>query len=231
MKLFVSITLFFTIFSTVYSQTEDTTLSNWNFAVSADVVSRYIWRGSDFGNSPAIQPDLEISFKNITLGSWGSASLTSFNLQETDLFLSYEIWKLKFTCWDYFYLNTDSVRNNYFEYSENNTGHDFSFDTEFTLSEKVPLTLLVSYNFYGADTMHSSYFELSYSLRKKIPLEIFAGFTPDKGWYGNGLGFVNVGIGMEKELIISDKLSIPVYCKLVVNPQKENIHLVAGITF
>jgi len=231
MKQLILYILFFAFASLGYSQSGDTTRSNWNYAVSADIVSRYVWRGTDYGNSPAFQPDLEVSYKNFTLGGWGSAAFTSYNIQETDLFFSYKIWKLKFTCWDYFYLNTNSVRNNYFEYSNNKTGHDFSFDTEFRWSENFPLRILASYNFYGADTLHSSYFEISYSCHKKIPLVFSVGYTPDKGWYGNGPGFVNIGVGLEKECVISEKISIPVYCKLVMNPQRENIHLVAGITF
>ncbi|MBI5538707.1 MAG: hypothetical protein HY951_01510 [Bacteroidia bacterium] len=214
-----------------FTQEADSSKSKWSFNVSADIVSRYVWRGSDFGNSPAIQPDLEISYGNFTLGTWGSATFSSFSLQETDLFVSFEFWKFKFSCWDYFYMNMDTVGNSYFKYSEKETGHDFSFDTEFKLSEKIPLKLLLSYNFYGADTLHTSYFELSYSLKKKIPLEILAGFTPSEGWYGNGPGFVNLGFSMKKECKISDDYSLPVYCKIIFNPQKENIHLVAGITF
>lgn len=213
------------------AQQVDTAKSKWDYSVYADVVSRYVWRGSDFGNSPAIQPGLDISYKNFTVGAWGSASFANLNIQETDLFASYEIWKFKFTCWDYFYMNMDSLRNNYFEYSSKKTGHYFSFDTEFKLSETVPLKLLISYNFYGADTLNSSYFELSYTFNKKIPLEIFAGYTPDEGWYGNGPGFVNLGITLKKECKISDEYSVPVYCKLIFNPQRENVHLVAGITF
>lgn len=231
MKKIVLSFVFIISVSVGFSQSEDTTSSNWGYTVAADVVSRYVWRGSDFGNAPAIQPDLELSYKNFSVGGWGSVALTSYSIQETDLFASFEFWKLKFTCWDYFYLNSDLVRNNYFQYYENKTGHDFSFDTEFTWSEDFPLKVLASYNFYGADTLHSSYFELSYTCNKKVPLEFFAGFTPAEGWYGNGPGFVNLGVGMEKECVVSDKLSFPVYCKLICNPQKENIHLVAGITF
>lgn len=233
MKLLVLFILFFAFTSSGYCQSEDTTKSKCDYSISADLVSRYVWRGGDFGNSPAIQPTLQASCGKFSIGTWGSTSITSFNLQEADLFASFEIWKLKFSCWDYFYMKMDSstIRNSYFNYSNKETSHDFSFDTEFTWSEDFPLKILASYNFYGADTLHSSYFEVSYTCQKKVPVEFFAGFTPDKGWYGNGPDFVNIGISIKKEYEISDKYSIPVYCKLIVNPQKENIFLVAGITF
>ena len=215
----------------LFAQEKDSADSKWDYTVSADIVSRYVWRGTDFGNSPAFQPDFEISYGKFTFGAWGSSGFTSNYPQEADLFASMEIWKLKFSCWDYFYMNMDTLRNSYFDYSKDKTGHDFSFDTEFTLSEKLPVKLLVSYNFYGADTLHSSYFELSYEFKKKIPLTVFAGFTPKEGWYGDGPGFVNLGLELTKECKFSEDYSLPVYCKIILNPQKENIHLVAGITF
>ena len=42
------------------------------FDIGADVVSRYVWRGTDFGNSPAIQPSMSASFRDgqLELGYW-----------------------------------------------------------------------------------------------------------------------------------------------------------------
>ena len=204
-------------------------MSKWDYSVGADLVSRYVWRGTGYSNSPAFQPALEVLYSNLAIGAWGSYSFNSLDIPEADLYLRYTFWKLKFTCWDYFYMDMSKVRNSYFVYNQEKMGHDFSFDTEFILSEKVPLKVLVSYNFYGADSLHSSYFETSYTLTKRIPLEIFVGFTPSAGWYGNGTGIVNTGVCLIKEYKISDENKMPVYCKLIFNPQRENIYL--GITF
>jgi len=219
--------LFFSNF--VFSQQSDSN-KVLNFSGTADFVSRYVWRGTDFGNSVAIQPDVELSVKNFTIGAWGSSSINNLSFLETDLFTSYKIWKLKFSCWDYFFMNTDSVKNNYFEYSANKTKHDLSFETEFLLSEEIPLKFLAAYNFYGADSLHSTYLEISYKSNNS-PVVLFAGFTTGNGWYGNQSGFVNLGIVVTKECKISDNYSIPFFCKLVINPQKQNLHIVAGITF
>lgn len=229
MKLFISV-LFILIINISFSQENDT-ISNWNYSIGSDIVSRYVWRGSDYFNSPAIQPLAELSYKNISLGAWGSYSFANSDIQEADLYLSYSFWKLKMICYDYFYMNMSKARNSYYSYSKEKTGHDFSIDAAFTLSEKIPLSLLASYNYYGADTLHSSYFETSYSLTKKIPLIIFVGFTPSKGWYGNDIGVVNTGVCIKKEYKLLGENVIPVYCKLIFNPQRENIYIVAGITF
>ena len=48
--------------------------------LGADVVSRYIFRGVDFGNSAAVQPYLSVSQEvasgTLEVGAWGSFSIT-----------------------------------------------------------------------------------------------------------------------------------------------------------
>ncbi len=43
------------------------------FSVGTDVVSRYIWRGTDLGeNTPSIQPTISFSAGGFTTGFWGA---------------------------------------------------------------------------------------------------------------------------------------------------------------
>ena len=44
--------------------------STWG--VSCDIYNRYIWRGTDFGTSPSIQPGLTYTAGNLTLGAWSA---------------------------------------------------------------------------------------------------------------------------------------------------------------
>ncbi len=39
------------------------------FKISADLVSRYVWRGKQFSASPAIQPTIEGHFGNLNIGA------------------------------------------------------------------------------------------------------------------------------------------------------------------
>ena len=50
----------------------------------ADIVSRYIWRGYDFGNSPAIQPNLFFSLRGLNIGAWGSYSFAPYHAMLND---------------------------------------------------------------------------------------------------------------------------------------------------
>ena len=45
-------------------------------SIGADVVSRYVWRGTDYGNAAAVQPFIETNLGPITVGAWGSWSIS-----------------------------------------------------------------------------------------------------------------------------------------------------------
>ncbi len=40
--------------------------------ISSDFVSRYIWRGLDYGKAPSIQPTFSFIKNNFEIGSWGA---------------------------------------------------------------------------------------------------------------------------------------------------------------
>src|SRR5690606_41614376 len=43
-------------------------------SIGADIMSRYIWRGVDYGNSPSLQPQLSFSAGGFSIGTWGAYS-------------------------------------------------------------------------------------------------------------------------------------------------------------
>ena len=64
-SLMVSIIFIILILSTLYSDT----------SIGADLVSRYVWRGTDFGNAAAVQPAIETTIGPVSVGAWGSWAL------------------------------------------------------------------------------------------------------------------------------------------------------------
>jgi hypothetical protein len=61
-------------------------------SVGLDFYNRYVFRGVDFGSSPSLQPTIEFTAGNFTLGAWGAYStgngaIGSFG--EADLYTSY----------------------------------------------------------------------------------------------------------------------------------------------
>lgn len=165
----------------------------------ADLYSRYIWRGSQFGgNSPSLQPGISATYKNLELGVWGAYSLGGNNLsQELDLYVNYTFLKGLFSViiTDY-YFPTEFGNYNYFNYKTDETGHVFEAGLSFNGTKKLPLTFSAYVNFYGADAaklnsnplnagfnqktgiQYSNYFELAYSASVyKVDFNVFAGAT------------------------------------------------------
>ncbi len=205
------------------------------FDLGADMVTRYVWRGSDYSNSPNIQPFANYSIGGFKAEVWTSFSITE-NYQEVDWVFSYEIQEtFKVMLTDYFFPNGTNFNNQYFDFSEENTEHIFEATLEFGGTPKFPVSASVNYNFYGADPDKSWYFELGYSgILKEFDYEIFVGAAPGKGIYlpdgADEFSIVNVGFSLTKEIKMSEHFSLPVFGSLVLNPQAENIFFVFGIT-
>ncbi len=197
--------LFFTIilltFSNILFSQNDTTKNKITVDLGADLYSRYIWRGSQFGgNSPSLQPALTATYKNLEVGVWGAYSLGGINpAQETDLYLSYSFGKndmFSAIITDYFFPTENKIYN-YFEYDNDKTGHIFEGSLNFNGTDKLPITFSGYVNFYGADApvlgdnsadtitfnkktdiQYSNYFELGYNTKSgNTDLNFFMGFT------------------------------------------------------
>lgn len=253
--LFTSCMVFFIMFSAFSQDTPETKSSNLNLNIGADLVSRYVWRGTDFGRSPSIQPSIELQVGSFAIGYWGAFSTSQLvsgsfaSTQETDLYLSYTFKDVvSLTLTDYFFPNDTLINNKYYEFNENKTGHLVEAAISFNGTDKIPFTLLVATNIWGADKrkangkkFYSTYVELGYSttILENIALNSFVGFNviaPDldkgeSGFYGDYMGVVNLGITGSKEIKVSDSFSIPVSVSVITNPQTENLFMVLGISF
>lgn len=226
------------------TQAQETSLNT-----GADIMSRYVWRGlQPGGSSPSIQPSLEFTAGNLTVGTWGAFSVSNnLTIQETDLYLSYSIKEMfSVTLTDYFLPDESLARNNYFEWEEDNTGHLLEVSASFLGTDSIPFTFLVAVNVWGADARHvnnkkqySTYFELGYHGNcKDVEYNIFIGGTPtnpdsetgETGYYGTEAGITNIGITAIKNITITDKFTLPVSTSFIINPQSENVYLVFGFT-
>jgi len=67
---------------------------DWSVGVSADLVSRYVWRGILINEDPVVQPSATLTWKGLSLNVWQSWDTTDQlnhrgKVQETDYTLSY----------------------------------------------------------------------------------------------------------------------------------------------
>ena len=76
-------------FATIVVGIKTSTLQAQDFG--ADVVSSYVWRGTQFGSGAHIQPWMELGSGSLTGGVWGSFPTTaSGGGNELDLWVSYD---------------------------------------------------------------------------------------------------------------------------------------------
>ncbi len=184
------------------SEPYETVKAPAQFNLGADLVSRYIWRGRDYGNSPSVQPNISFSVAGFKIGAWGSYGLaqstkkindtTLVNMghyAELDLYVCYTYKWFTLQVTDFFFPNPLNANdgNKYYNYKNATTGHTLEGCLMFAGPEKFPLQLCVSTFFYGADkgkdslgiygagstNNYSTYIEAAYIFKlKKIGVDL-----------------------------------------------------------
>lgn len=196
--------------------------SESKFGINADLVSRYVWRGTQFSTSAAVQPGLSYSTGGFTLGSWASYALDGTGT-ECDLYASYSFdFGLGIMVNDYFFPADYSGKlasGNYFNLEDDY--HVFELGLSYTTGGFT----LSAYKFLNLD--EAMYLEASYAF-KNATLFVGAG---DESYSTNGeFNVVNLGLKVSKEVAISDKYSVSPFASFIVNPNQEQAFLVVGVT-
>ena len=237
-KCFVIAVVFLLSFLTTFAQDDE---SKSEINIAADIYSRYVWRGLDFGSAPSIQPTFEYAHKGgFKMGYWGAFN-TAGTYNEIDLYLGFDVKSFSFALTDYFIpvSGVPSIKpERYFHYENNNTGHLFEGSIAWAGTETFPISLLVGTMFYGCDKKadgnqnYSTYAELGYTFNTNAgDIQPFIGFTSHEGLYGNTMGVVNAGITAGKTIKVTDTFDMPVSASIITNPQNGNIHFVLGVSF
>ncbi len=202
----------------------------------ADVYSRYIWRGVDYGNSPSIQPGLSYSSGSFTVGTWGAYSFAGAAtvFSEHDLYASYSVpipsGTVSIYYTDYYY---PSAGIKFLKYDGKGAGaHTLEAGIGYSGPESFPISLSVYNNFHN-DLDKSTYVQASYpfsSDEHSISL-VLGGTTGKSAWYGSSkANIINLGISLTKSLKISELFSLPVTASYFLNPEIEQSYLIVGIT-
>jgi hypothetical protein len=210
------------------------------FSLGADLVSRYVWRGIECGDSPAIQPTLNYTNGAFAVGTWGSMSFTpsaGSSVVENDLYLtlnhSYAFGSVAWTATDYYY---PSSGIKYFRYRSDGSGaHTVDLALSYTGPSSFPLNLTSSVNVCN-DPEHARYLELGYGFSAGgTPVKCFAGGAMGQStWYAvnkGGLHVINAGVTVDKTISVSDQFRLPLSVSFILNPTQEVSHLVVKISF
>ncbi len=213
------------------------------FKVGADVVSSYVWRGGDLGDSPAIQPALSYTFagSGIVVGAWGSYAVIDnvtdgvtaekSRYKEVDLYATLPAGPFSLTLTDYF-----------IPVGDNNRSFDFCNEGPNVVEVSVGyakdnLSLLAAINIAGNKgdatngVQNAKYFEAGYKFYEKD------GYTAkgivgvgDEDYYGDQylvektgkMALVNTGISVSKDRYTAS---------YIYNPDTEASHLVFMASF
>ncbi|NTV17236.1 MAG: hypothetical protein HGB09_07320 [Chlorobiaceae bacterium] len=197
------------------------------FKIGADVVSSYVWRGSDLGNSAAIQPAISYTCPTtgIIVGTWGSYALSDNagnRHKEIDLYATLPVGPLSLTVTDYYSPNAGD-------------SFDFSDDgpniVELSVGyAKDNLNLLAAINVAGNDiagAKNAKYCEAGLKFYDKdgYSAKAVVGLG-DEDFYGDfegdNIAVVNTGISVSKDRYTAS---------YVYNPDTEASNLVFMASF
>ena len=187
----------------------------------ADVVSSYVWRGTQFGQGPHIQPYVSAGKGGFEIGLWGSFPTTAGGGgNELDAYLSYDFGPLALTVTNYTFPNGDGT------YS---SGSFFDGDIEVSASADIGNLSILGGYFPDLETL---YIEAGYSFGDVDFALGFGSDSKDAFYVGDGESdIVNVSFGYSKEIKITEDYSLPVFSSFVYNPSTEAAFLVFGLSF
>lgn len=206
-------------------------------SVSADVVSRYVWRGQALGDA-AVQPSASLSYKGLSLSAWGSYGfLNTEDTKEFDLTLSYTVGGFNVGVTDYWF-SYYGADNKYFEYRAHDTSHVWEANVGYDFG---PLAIQWYTNFAGADGInksgkraYSSYVQLSapFSLATCDWTATIGAVPYATSFYSdvNGFAVTNVALRATKAIPVCKKWSLPLFMEGSCNPSTKKGYLVVGFT-
>lgn len=216
---------------------QDTTKVKKEINFGADINSRYIYRGLNLGQTPSIQPYLNFNINGFEIGTFGAFG-TNSNYFKVNTYLSYNTKLFTFMLLDIFVADETQPSYEYFDWDKNTTHHSIEPSIEFKGTDKFPIDLLAATVVYGWDLdttgsmYYSTYFEIGhYGQVGSVNYRVFMGLTPWEGFYGDDFGVVNLGIKVRKKVFITERFGLPLSASFILNPQKENVYLVFGISF
>lgn len=210
--------------NTINAQEEESSSSS--FDIGVDFASRYVWRGLEFSDSPAIQPYAEYTSGNFTLGAWASYETGGQVVgQEFDFYAGYSLGAVSLGFTDYAF-PVDGLSDGYFQIKNHVGEATISFDGV----EKFSLSILLGVNIYN-DDQNSIYTEIGYPFTiGETELSAFVGAGNEIYSVDGEFAVTNFGLSASKEIKITDSFNLGVSASAIFNPDTEDAYLVFVIS-
>ena len=156
-----------------------------------------------------------------SLGAWGSYSLSGVTTAtEADLFMTYAFKSgFSLTLTDYYFPVEPGSVGNYTTYK---APHMFEISPGFTAGK---FSIVGNYAF--ANVNNDIYVETALALKT---CSLFVGAGNEQYSSDKKFNVVNIGISTTKTITISDKFTLPLTGKVILNPNKDQIFFVFGFT-
>jgi uncharacterized protein (TIGR02001 family) len=189
-------------------------------SIGADIVSRYVWRGLDFGESMSVQPGLTFSLGGgLEFGAWGSYSISASGAgaNENDLWVTYSYEASSGASFavgmtDYYFPGPRALG------FRDGDAHTQEVSVAVSGTEAFPVSL---YAGMVLDDDKPVYFEASVPFAVgDAEVGLHAGaVSGESAFYATeGFALVNLGITASTELAITDSFAPPVSVSYIVNP-------------
>jgi len=207
--------------TTVFISFNTNTMSAQDFG--GDIVSSYVWRGTQFGSGAHIQPWMTLGSGNLEAGVWGSFPTTaSGGGNELDMYLSYNFGNFALTVTNYTFPTDNGT------YGEGNPG---LFDGDWMevsgSADFGPVGLTVGY-FTDAEAL---YIEATFPIGA-VGIGVGYGSDGKDPFYAGGdSGLVNLSFGGSKDIKFTEEFSLPVFGSFIYNPDSKAAFLVFGMSF
>ena len=225
-KVFTAILgMFFPLF--VSAETGSKPLSKSNFSLSAELNTKYVWRGLEYGNSPLVFGTLGYDYKGFNAYVLGGYA-TNGDFREVVAGLSYSDSHFTFGVSDFFYPTIPGEKDNFVQFDNHKTGHLLETFVTVRPFDKVPVWMTLSSFVFGNDKRadgkqaYSSYVELGYthSFSGNNSISLSAGANLNKSFYTDyDKGFNVTNITAKYTTGISfGKFTLPISGSFIYNP-------------
>ncbi|MDC1107250.1 hypothetical protein OAT16_11120 [Prolixibacteraceae bacterium] len=205
------------------------------------LTSRHYWRGIMVSKSVNIETDLQFQWNRFQFGIYGGYGLQKNTYSEFDLHMSYRLGRnLTISIWDlYASRDRNSIDDyDYMDWDQATTNHLINADLHYKVGHS-PLSIMWSTLLWGRDLdaegnqNYSSYLEATYGMYAgDSKLTFFVGANMfDDGLYADRTAIVNVGVGCQNHIQLTEKKQLPVWAKVVLNPEVKQANLIFGLGF
>lgn len=192
--------------------------------IGADVVSRYIFRGTDFGNAVTVQPGIAYSVdmddRSLEIGAWSSWAIDGAGANENDIYASFSVGPVGITVTDYFF--PAAAPADFFSYSDGDAVHILEAAVSVDLGMA---SVMAAFNFSG-DSEDSFWVEASLPLDALSTDDVEVGVT-----VGGGDGVYTTDTDPNLVQVSLDVSSGDYFAQFILNPEAEITFLVFGTSF